>query len=196
MSSIFDLVSSQLSGDAIARIGAKIGQDPQATQKGVEAALAVLVGGLSKSSQKDGGAGLAKALASGHDGSILKDVGGYIDAGNLKDGQGIIGHVLGGQADAAAKMIGASSGLGEGQASSLMAMLAPLVMGAIGKTQQGGPSSATALVGLLKGEESSLASKAPAAMSMIGGLLDADGDGDTDLSDIAAHGAGLLKKFF
>ena len=60
MSSIFDLVSSQLSGDTMARIGAKIGQDPQATQKGVESALAVLVGGLNKSSQKDGGAGLAQ----------------------------------------------------------------------------------------------------------------------------------------
>lgn len=196
MSSIIDLVSSQLGGDAMDRLGAKLGQDKQATEKGVQSALAVLVGGLSRNAQKDGGEGLAKALSSGHDGSILDKVGGFIDSDSLKDGQGILGHVLGSRSDAAAKMVSTSSGISQGQASSLMAMLAPVVMGAIAKSQQGGSGAAGSLTDLLKGEEKNLGSMAPAAMSAIGGLLDADGDGDTDLSDIASKSVGLLKKFF
>jgi len=33
-------------------------------------------------------------------------------------------------------------------------------------------------------------------MGILGKLLDSDGDGDVDLSDVAKRGAGLLGKFF
>ena len=36
----------------------------------------------------------------------------------------------------------------------------------------------------------------PMAAGLLGQLLDTDGDGDVNRSDIARHGAGMLGKFF
>jgi hypothetical protein len=53
---------------------------------------------------------------------------------------------------------------------------------------------ANGLAGFLGGERADVERQAPREMGLLGQLLDTDGDGDVDMSDIAKHGAGTLGK--
>ncbi|MFT5144220.1 MAG: hypothetical protein ACI84D_002852 [Thalassolituus oleivorans] len=74
-----------------------------------------------------------------------------------------------------------------------MAMLAPMVMGALGKAKKDQGLDAGALAGLLGQEKESLVNKAP-ALGGIMGMLDADGDGSVT-DELTSLGGGLLKSF-
>ena len=71
-----------------------------------------------------------------------------------------------------------------------------MVMGALGKTQRQGGLDAGSLSKMLGQEGHQLESRQPQAMGLLGGILDADGDGDFDLGDAAQHGMKALGKFF
>ena len=58
----------------------------------------MLVGALARNAQDPSKAGaLSNALSRDHDGSVLDDVAGYLGRGDDADGDGILGHVLGGK---------------------------------------------------------------------------------------------------
>jgi len=75
----------------------------------------------------------------------------------------------------------------------LLTMLAPLVMGALGKKQRQGGLNPSDLGGLLRQEQRTAVKQAP-DLGMLGSLLDADGDGDIK-DDVAKIGGSLLKSF-
>lgn len=82
---------------------------------------------------------LVKALERDHDGSILEDPVGYWSRDDeyeisekTMDGNGILYHNLGDSRKATTDTIGLWTGLESSQINSLMELLAPLVMGAIG----------------------------------------------------------------
>ena len=77
----------------------------------------------------------------------------------------------------------------------LLTMVAPLVMGALGKESRGRGMDAGALTQFLGQEKGELARQQPEGMGMLQGILDADGDGDIDLGDILKRCSGLLGKF-
>ena len=88
------------------------------------------------------------------------------------------------------------AGIDSGTAGQLLTQLAPLVMGALGKAKREANLSANDLGGLLDREERAVRDRQPEASGLVGMLLDADGDGDVDFSDIASRGAGLLGGLF
>lgn len=196
MPSIFDLISSTLDSRSVAKIGDQLGQDTNTTQKAINSALPMLLGALQKSTKADNGSGLARALNTKHDGSILQDLSGYLAKNDQSDGAGILKHVLGSNRDVAATTLQMASGVDKNQASSLLATLAPVVLGALGKTKRDSGLADQDLTRLLEGETQSLEEKAPGMMSALTSVLDADGDGDTDLSDILAHGSKSLGGLF
>lgn len=196
MPSIIDMLSGSLDSNAVAAIGKQLGQDSGATSTAISAALPMLVGAFSRSADQDGAAGLGRALDKKHDGSILDDVAGYLSKNDQSDGTGILGHVLGSKQNAASQMLGAASGLGKDQASSLLATLAPMVMGALGKARRDESLGDNNLQDMLSGAARSEAKRAPGMMGALSGLLDADGDGDTDLQDVLKHGVGKLGGLF
>jgi hypothetical protein len=69
-------------------------------------------------------------------------------------------------------------------------MLAPLVMGALGKAQRERGLDPGGLAGMLGGEQQRAADAAPGVMGMLGKFLDRDGDGSV-LDDIG----GMLNRF-
>ena len=74
----------------------------------------------------------------------------------------------------------------------LMAMLAPLVMGALSRgAQQRGGLDPSILAGMLGGEQASLAQRSPDMMSTLGSLLDSNRDGSI-VDDIGR----LASRFF
>lgn len=196
MSALMDLLQTTIKDSSIDQISAQLGHDPQTTSNAIDAALPMLIGALSSSAGRDSAQGLKRALETRHDGSILDDVGGYVAKNDQADGFGILGHILGSNTDAAAKMLGSASGIGTENAGSLMATLAPVLLGALGKAKSQQDLGAGDLARLLSDETESVKRRSPSMMSAVWGLLDADGDGDTDLMDIVKAGSKGLDSFF
>ncbi len=130
---IEDLLGGALGGDAMAKIAAKLGTDTAGAQKAVSSALPALLGKMkSNADDPEKGAALAAALGK-HDGSALD--GGILDDDDaISKGGKIVGKVFGDEADAVHDQVAAEAGIDKGQAAGLMGMLAPMVMGALGKS--------------------------------------------------------------
>ena len=93
MPSIFDLITSSLDSRSVAQISEQLGQDKDTTENAINSALPMLLGALQKSNKADNGAGLANALNTRHDGSVLKDISGYLSKEDHSDGDGILKHI-------------------------------------------------------------------------------------------------------
>ncbi len=153
MTSIYDTVLSDL-GDHMGTLGKNVDADEQQTKQAVEAALPVLIGALSRNAaQRSGAEALARALDKDHDGSILKDLGSYLERNDLSDGNSILGHALGARRDKAEQQVSQLSGLNLGSSAKLLAMLAPLIMGALGKLKSSGGINASGLGKVLRGQK-------------------------------------------
>jgi hypothetical protein len=153
------------------------------------------MGAMSKNTRNADGAGaLAGALARDHDGSILDDLGGFLSQADQGPGDGILKHVLGSDRGAVESALGQGTGLDVSQMAKLLPMLAPLIMGALGKTQRQKGLDTGGLADLIGGETREIARRKPDGMGMLGSLLDADGDGGIG-DDLAKMGGGLLKSF-
>ena len=195
MSSIFDLIQSQLGRTEISELSRSIGADESTTQSAIGAALPALLGALNRNTDRPGGAGaLQSALTRDHDGSILDDVAGHFagrSSGKSADGAGILGHLFGGKQDMIAAGLAKTTGTDSGAMTSMLGKLAPVVMGALGKQQRQGGLDASALSSLLTGERREMEKRDSNAGGLMAKLFDQDGDGDLDLGDLAS-GIGRL----
>ena len=143
MTITMESIQQMLSGQSD-QIGARIGADPAQTQQAISAALPALLAGLQE--QATPGSGLQQAIEQDHDGSILDDLSGYLNGtANLNprttDGEGILGHVLGDRQEPVARALGAQTGLNASTIMQLLPILAPIVMGLLGKQARSSASS-------------------------------------------------------
>jgi hypothetical protein len=162
MTGMTDMLEQMLGGQAD-QIGARIGADPARTQTAITAALPALLAGPQQ--QAAPGTGLEQAVAQDHDGSILDDLPGYLQGtANLNprttNGQGILDHVLGDQQQPVQHALSAKTGLSMDSIAQLLPILAPIVMGMLGRQARtqgstagtaGGGFSLDGLGGLLGG---------------------------------------------
>ena len=199
---IFDLLQGQLSEGMVEQIANQIGgADKQQTQNAAQSAISVLMGALAKNAATpEGSSALANALDRDHDGSILDNFIGMATGANkptnssMVDGAGILKHVLGGKQNGAIDMISKMSGLNDGQSGNLLSMLAPLVMGALGKAKSSSGLDAGGIGSLLQNEVTTVGTQRQ-EMGLIGKLLDQDGDGNV-MDDVAGMGMKLLGGLF
>ena len=182
-------MGQQIVGSAAKQLGINETQ----AQTAVGAAIPFLLTALNKNAQSGGANGINSALEK-HDGNILDNLAGFLNqGGNQQDGLGILNHVLGNNQSNVANAIGKQSGLDTGQVIKILALVAPIVMGFLGKQKQQNNVQAggiTDLLGSLVG-----GTNAASAGVSLGGFekfLDQDGDGKLGASDVA----GLLGKFF
>jgi hypothetical protein len=123
-------------------IGTQIGANPAETQQAIAASLPALLAGLQQQAA-GGGDGLQQAIAKDHDGSILDDIAGYLQGtANLDprttNGNGILDHLLGGQQPAVQQALSARTGLSASTIAQLLPILAPIVMGMLGRQARSG----------------------------------------------------------
>jgi len=155
----------------------QLGADEGTVNNAIAAALTMLLSGLARNSANLQGAdALSSALARDHDGSILDDLAGFVGSGNAGAGPNILGHIFGGKTDAMASVLGKASGMDAGSAASLLAMLAPLVMGALGRTQRQEGLDSGGLANKLGNERARL-EQSSSGFSGLVRMLDFDGDG-------------------
>jgi hypothetical protein len=196
MSSLLESLSGQLlGGDTVGQLSRAIGADEGATTRALTGALPMLVGGIAgNTSRSDGAQSLAGALDRDHDGSVLDDVAGFLQGGAPSSGAGILGHVFGGRKPAVEQSLSRSSGLNGSQVTQLLAMVAPLVMGYLGREKRQQGFDAGGLASMLGGARDDMERQQPGAMGALAGLLDADGDGSV-MDDVADLGSSLLGGF-
>jgi hypothetical protein len=194
MASILDMLSTHLDDNVLQQISSRVGADSGVTSKGIAAAIPVLLGALAhNANQGDGAQQLNDALAWDHDGSVLNDVAGAVRDGQLADGNAILGHVLGDRRDVAEQAVARASGLDLSKAGPLLALLAPVVMGALGRARQQAGLNPQSLSELLGGEREAIGAAAPGVIGVVSRLLDRNHDGSA-LDDVGAMLSGLLGK--
>lgn len=196
MASILDLLSSDTGKQLIESASAQTGQSKEKTANVLSMALPVILGAMQRNASTPQGAdNLNKALEDNrHDGSILDQLGGLLGSGNtdslLKDGAGILKHVLGGNQSSVEKNIGRASGVDAESVAKIIKIAAPILMGILGnqkrkdKVTQGGIGS---LIGSVLGKNTDH------DRSLIETLLDTDGDGSV-IDDVAGMFLGGKKK--
>lgn len=139
-----------------------------ATKTAIGSGLGAILGGLAKNaSEPQGAESLFNAVNKKHDGGILDDVGGFLGMGDGMDGGKILGHVFGDNKANVESQVAQAAGVDQSMISKLLPMLAPMVMGWIGKKVASGALNPASLGGLLKGEQQ----QAESAMPDLGGLL-------------------------
>jgi len=153
---LLNILQSQLSDDVLEQLGQQIGADKQHTAQAANGIMTSLLGGLANNATQEGGLNsLLGALDRNHDGSVLDDIMGLIGSGGqgagAANGLGILGHVLGGNQENVAQQVSERSGLSMGQVMKLMPILAPIVMGALGKMRSEGGLKLEDLPSLLMG---------------------------------------------
>jgi hypothetical protein len=195
MTSVLEMLARQLGGGTLNQLSRQLGTDEKTTGNAVSAALPVLLAALAKNSARPGGAqDLLGALDRDHDGGVLNDVTGFLQKPDERAGNGILGHLLGGRRGQVEQNLSKASGLDAAGVAKLMTMLAPIVMGALGRKRREENLDAGSLSDLLTRERTSLERQNP----QLGGLvqmLDADGDGQV-ADDIASIGKKLLGGLF
>ncbi|MEO8538110.1 MAG: DUF937 domain-containing protein [bacterium] len=152
MASLVESLMQQLeSRGTVDQIAGRLGVPSGAANSAVSAALPAILAGLAKNTQHpDGAAALATALDKDHDGSALAGDE-YLEPDSAQQGEKILGHVFGNQSSAVASQVSALGGLSGGQGADVLKMLAPLVMGYLGKEKSAGGLDASALAKLLAG---------------------------------------------
>ena len=204
MADLFDLLKGQLDDNLIGQLSNQLGgADRQQTQKAAQGAISTLVSALAKNAANPQKAsGLSNALDNDHDGSILDNLSGLL-GGNVgqqharaANGAGIIKHLLGNQQNGAIDMISKMSGLDSGKSGNMLATLAPIVMGMLGKQKRQSGLDIGGIAGLLSNSVNQQRSSGNPMLDMANRFLDQDGDGSA-LDDVAGMvGKGLLGKLF
>jgi hypothetical protein len=197
-----DLLQGTISEGMIDQLSQQLGGvDQKQTAVAASGIVSTLMGALAKNaSTEEGAAALNNALERDHDGSILEDVmgllGGQTQPSNssMLNGAGILNHVLGNKQGGAIEMISKLSGLDSSKTGNLMTMLAPVLMGALGKTKREQGLDVSGLASLLSGEVNQHKQGNP-TMSLITKFLDSDGDGSI-VDDVAGMGMKILGNFF
>jgi hypothetical protein len=188
------LLQGQLPDGLLDQLSQQIGGDKEQTANAASGIINTLLGGLAKNvGSQEGADSLAGALDRDHDGSIFDNLSGLLSGdaqgGNSSamNGLGILQNILGDKAGGAAGLIGQMSGLSSGQSGNLMALLAPILMGALGKQKQenglDGGGIASLLSNLVTQQSAAQAPSSP-LMGLVSQFLDQDKDGSI-MDDVA-----------
>ena len=191
-------LSSQLQGAPLQQIAQQLGIEPSQASAAVGAALPLLMGALGRNASLPQGAeALFGALQKDHSGLDIGSVLGSVLGGGGQ-GQQILGHVLGDREPRAQQALGQATGLGGDKANMLLRWLAPIVMAYLAKrmfeNRQGAATAGDAspqVLGQILGQEQQQIGQQGGG-GVLSAVLDKDGDGDVDLSDLMKVGQSVL----
>ena len=119
-------------------------------------------------------------------------LGGGAPASRQMDAGGILGNIFGSAQPRAESGLGQVTGMSSGQAGNLLKILAPIVMAYLAKQVSTRGMDAGALGGMLGQQRAEVQQQGGLGGGLMNAVLDTDGDGKVDLSDLIRLGGGLL----
>jgi hypothetical protein len=179
-----NLVSSVmqcLTPDLVAKIARTIGIDPELAQKVVAAAVPAILASFGGLAAKPAGAQqLSNTLEQQHPdmlAHITDAIGGSDQRAIADTGSGLLSSLLGGGGlNALVSAVSAHAGIDQSSGKSILGLLAPMVVGALGQQQRSGGLDANGIADLLSSQKDQIAAAMPSGLAnMLGarGMLDA-----------------------
>lgn len=203
---LIDLAKNYLTSEIMGKLGGALGESPEHVEKAVGVGLpAILAGMLKKASSPSGAGGLSDMMKQEHPGlkeiggldGVLGNLGGLLEGSSmgplLEYGKTILNALFGGNLNSILEMITKSSGMKSSSATSLLAMLAPMLMGLVKKHLGSQGLSASALTNLLMSQKDSIARLAPPGLSSALGLSSLSDLGGSAARAAADEGSALAR---
>lgn len=165
---LMDILTQQLNGGALSQISKNIGIDEKTASMAISSVAPLLISAFAKkSSQPEHAEVLHQKIADGHD--------------------DVLDHVMGDRKDSIQSGLAKQTGLDASAISGLMAAVAPMVIGAISQQQKKQGFDAGGLSSFLNNQNGMIQAAAPAVMSALFNMLDANKDGNVmdDIGRIA-----------
>ena len=193
MNALTQIITQQLAGGASRAIAQRLGVSEATANTAVQVGVPLILAALARNAnQPQGAQNLHDAINKDHDGSIFDNLMGYVSNPQTANGAGILGHVFGNQQPAIQNNLAQATGMDQNSAGGLLETLAPLVMGAVGRTQQQEGLDASGLSNLLNQQQQQAQNNAPGAMSILSSMLDQNNDGSA-MDDLQRMAAGFFK---
>jgi outer membrane protein OmpA-like peptidoglycan-associated protein len=179
---LIDLAKNFLSSDIVHKISSELGESPERLEKAVDAGIPSILAGALSALTSSGANRLVDTLKQGS--AELSNVGGLdgvlanpasvLSGASLdtliKYGQTLLNFLFGSKLSSIVDLITKSSGIKTSSASSLLGMLAPLLMGLLRKETAAEGLSLSSLTKLLMDQKSTIARFAPPGLSSALGL--------------------------
>ena len=177
---LVSVVMQFLTPDMIAQIASALGLDRSVAQKAIGGAVPAILSSLADvASTPNGPRQLTNMVAQQQPGSLesFKSLLGGSGQSTLAEaGSSMLSGLLGGGAmDTMAQSIGKFAGVGEGTGKTLLGMLGPVVLGALGQQQRSANLDASGLASLLGSQKNQIAAAIPSGLAdqlSASGLID------------------------
>ena len=164
-----------LGPDTFGRLGDAIGETPETTRRAATASLPALLGGVSELGRHEPGRVMG-LIRSNHydDDASMSRVDAMLhdrpDGALANEGHGILQSLFGGRLTRVIDGLSATTGMGRSQIAGLLAMLAPVALGVIGKRVHDDRLDTNGLATLLDGQRASLRRLVPDGVASALGL--------------------------
>lgn len=168
MSALNDIISSL----PIDQLASQLGETPDSVEKAAGPAVTSLLGGLTQNAQDpQGELSLAEALSQHTDRELGAD-GVDLSKVDVAEGEKIVGHVFGNQADGVAQALSGQVGVSDSLVKKLLPVLAPIVLSYLAKQvgTQGG-AAGNILSQVIAGAAGQGGQAASANSGVLGGVL-------------------------
>jgi outer membrane protein OmpA-like peptidoglycan-associated protein len=196
------MISQYITPDVVQKASSAFGENPAATAKAFAGAIPVLLGGVVNMASTGGGASRLMGLlqSSSVDSSLLNNVSSMFSGGSTTQnvvgtGQQLLGTLFGNNSDVVTSAISKFSGVSSGTAGSLMALVAPMIMGVLRNLTSSQGLNANGLASMLMGQKSNIAAALPPGLSNLPGLGNLMSSAGSVATSAAAAGGSALKRW-
>jgi outer membrane protein OmpA-like peptidoglycan-associated protein len=189
MPGLLDQLKEFFTPELVGKIASQLGESPEAAGKAIQASVPSMLVGLLDTASRSGGADkVVDAMKGQNWDKILKDINGQLGSGTLPDpasspsagglggllgmGQSILKLIFGSNLGKIIAMVAGMAAFKGGGMGKLLMLLAPLLLGNLGKVLGGMPGglNASNLTDLLKSNKDDILKAAPAGLSSALGL--------------------------
>ncbi len=199
MAEVLDGLGNVLNEQHIAILAQRLNASPDQIEQAIGSAVPLLIGGLARQTQEGTASNqIHTAFSSSMDSGLLEHLDDYLKQGGQNaaatplgfSATDVLSQILSGKQDRVEKGVGKTSGLDSKQTGQLLTLLAPIVLAYLKRRQQQ-QQVPDKDVGSWLGKQSRDVEQAKGG-SMIGRILDQDGDGDFDLMDVFSFATSRL----
>ncbi len=178
---LMDMAKSYLTNELVSKASGALGESEGGISKIISAAVPSLISSIAdKTSTADGAHEVAKMAADSHSSGILGSLGNFFggdDNSNnmLSSGGGIISSLLGSKGSMLTSLISNFAGSNSGSVGKILSMVAPAILGMIGKHSSDNNVSASGLGSLMAGQKDLAMKALPSGFSLsslFGGAAD------------------------
>ncbi|MBQ3356099.1 MAG: DUF937 domain-containing protein [Oscillospiraceae bacterium] len=167
-------IMSLLSGGGTSAISKRTKVSQSDVTNVLSAGVPILLTGMQRNAGTESGEKSLRGALADHAAADVSDPAAFLKTADIKDGKKILGHVLGSDQKSIVERVSEASGVTKGKTTSILAMIAPLLLSLLGG-QQNQQGSGFNLLGMLGGLLGGGQQQENTQQSSGGGLLDSLG---------------------